>query len=51
MKERGSIKKNKAQTTLGKDWIPIGPYRHTHPKARLTDEQRELLVNWLNPTD
>ena len=35
---------------VGKGWMPIGPYKLTHPEARLTDEQRQMLVDWLNPT-
>ena len=44
-------KKEESADYIGKGWMPIGPYKLAHPEARLTDEQSELLVNWLNPTD
>ncbi len=44
-------KKEESADYIGKGWMPIGPYKLAHPEARLTDEQRELLVNWLNSTD
>ena len=36
---------------VDKGWMPIGPYKLTHPEARLTDEQRRMLVDWLNPNE
>lgn len=44
-------KKEESADYVGKGWMPIVPYKITHPEARLTDEQREMLVNWLNPTE
>lgn len=44
-------KKEESADYIRKGWMPIGTYKLAHPEARLTDEQRELLVNWLNPTD
>jgi hypothetical protein len=43
-------KKKESAEFVGKGWMPIGPYKLTHPEARLTDEQRQMLVDWLNPT-
>ena len=44
-------KRDESADYIGKGWMPIGSYKLAHPEARLTDEQRELLVNWLNPND
>ena len=42
-------KREESADFIGKGWMPIGPYKLTHPVARLTDEQRQMLVDWLNP--
>tara|TARA_B100000427_G_C15387953_1_gene541964 strand:+ start:70 stop:507 length:438 start_codon:yes stop_codon:yes gene_type:complete len=44
-------KREESADYVGKGWMPIGPYKLAHPEARLTDEQRKLLVDWLNPNE
>ena len=49
--EKRKHTKEESTDYIGKGWMPIRPYKLAHPEAKLTDGQRELLVNWLNPTD
>ena len=43
--EKRKHKKEESADYIGKGWMPIRPYKLAHPEAKLTDEQRELLVN------
>ncbi|MBI49433.1 MAG: hypothetical protein CL850_04000 [Crocinitomicaceae bacterium] len=38
-------KKEERIVSIEKEWMPIGRYKLTHLEARLTVEQRELIVN------
>ena len=49
-KYEGDIRTHKIDETVKyimKGWMPLGPYKWTHPEARLTDSQRNMLVDWL----
>lgn len=39
--------KNKCAELVEKKWMPILTYKITHADARLTEEQRLMLIDWL----
>ncbi len=38
----------KSSELIGKKWMPILAYKITHSEARLSEEQREMLMKWLD---
>ncbi len=39
-------KKEESADFIEKGWMPIGFYKIMHSEARITDEERKLLVDW-----
>jgi hypothetical protein len=46
-KEQQDSLKNKSAKLIEKKWMPILTYKITHSDARLSEEQRNMLIAWL----